>query len=253
MAHNDKKGRPILVCQGTTWMTMLFILALLTPANATDLQTGSEAVHEQSDFAAALRELRMLAEQGNAEAQLELGLMYQRGKGVPEDNTEAVKWYRKAAEQGNTLAQTLLGFMHAEGRGVPEDDTEAVKWYRRAAEQGNAEAQLGLGLMYDIGRGVPEDDTEAVTWFRRAAEQGNVRAQAVLGLMYDIGRGVPQDVVQAYAWLNIATAQGRVGFVGAGTNESKKRIAESMTHEERVRAQKLSREYWEAYVLPFRN
>ena len=52
---------------------------------------------------------------------------------MPHDAAEAVKWFRKAAEQGNASAQSNLGVMYAEGRGVPQDDAEAVKWYRRGA------------------------------------------------------------------------------------------------------------------------
>ena len=60
--------------------------------------------------------------------------------------------------------------------------------------------------------------------------------------------GVPQDDVQAYAWFNLSAAQ---GF--KESEERKKLSAESMSREDLARAQKLSREYWEAYVLPFRN
>ena len=62
--------------------------------------------------------------------------MYHKGKGVPQDDAEAVKWYRKAAEQGNADAQNWLGWMYQNGKGVPPDDAEAVEWYRKAAEQG---------------------------------------------------------------------------------------------------------------------
>jgi len=58
------------------------------------------------------------------------------------------------AEKGNKDAQTLLGLYYDEGQGVLEDDKEAVKWYRKAAEQGNTMAQNKLGLMYDYGEGV---------------------------------------------------------------------------------------------------
>ena len=66
--------------------------------------------------------------------------------------------------------------MYAIGRGVPEDDREAMKWFRAAAEQGIAAAQLNLGVMYANGKGVPEDDREAVKWYRAGAEQGYSRA-----------------------------------------------------------------------------
>jgi len=101
-----------------------------------------------------------------------------------------VKWYRLAAEQGDARAQFNLGVMYAFGEGVPENDAEAVKWYRLAAEQGNAGAQSRLGLMYDDGEGVPENDAEAVKWYRLAAEQGNASAQFNLGVMYATGEGV---------------------------------------------------------------
>ena len=98
--------------------------------------------------------------------------------------------------------------MYASGRGVPQDDAEAVKWYRKAAEQGHADAQNNLGVMYASGRGVPEDAVEAVKWYRKAAGQGNADAQFILGFMYNDGRGVPKDAVQAYAWFNIAAGRG---------------------------------------------
>jgi len=91
---------------------------------------------------------------------------------------EAVKWYRKAAEQGDADAQFNLGVMYDEGHGVLQDDAEAVKWYRKAAEQGNAKAQFNLGVMYGNGRGVPQDYVEAHKWFNLAAAQGNQRAIA---------------------------------------------------------------------------
>ena len=64
---------------------------------------------------------------------------------------------RVLAEQGDALAQYDLGAMHHNGFGVPKDDAEAARWYRLAAEQGDAYAQTGLGFLYALGEGVPED------------------------------------------------------------------------------------------------
>jgi TPR repeat protein len=75
---------------------------------------------------------------------------------------EEIKETHLQAEQGHANAQFNLGLMYSNGEGVPEDDAEAVKWSRKAAEQGHANAQLNLGYMYSIGTGVPEDDAEAV-------------------------------------------------------------------------------------------
>jgi len=68
------------------------------------------------------------------------------------------------AERGEASAQTYLGFMFETGRGVPRNYTEAAMWYRRAAEQGDSRAQYSLGLLYDHGFGVPRDVVEANKW-----------------------------------------------------------------------------------------
>ena len=81
-----------------------------SPAIAQDLDKGLAAL-QRGDHAAALKEWRPLAEQGNALAQSALGLMYYEGRGVTRDYLEAVEWYRKAAEQGNAWAQNNLGVM----------------------------------------------------------------------------------------------------------------------------------------------
>jgi hypothetical protein len=92
------------------------------------------------------------------------------------DYVEAVKWYRKAAEQGDAVAQNNLGVMYKKGRGVTQDYAEAVKWYRKAAQQGYARAQSNLGWMYRNGNGVPQDKITAHMWYNIAAANGNKRA-----------------------------------------------------------------------------
>ena len=103
MAHRNKLDRSALRRTITVLLT-LSVLMPLTLGEAADFQTGLEA-SERGDFAAALREWRPLAEQGDTDAQFLLGAMYNEGKGVPQDYAQAVKWYRKAAEQGNASAQ----------------------------------------------------------------------------------------------------------------------------------------------------
>jgi hypothetical protein len=174
------------------------------------------------DSVEAVKWYRKAAEQGIAEAQFNLGKMYNSGEGVPRDYVEAAKWYRKAAEQGIAEAQCLLGEMYwgvshnsldfykRDGYstiayyGVKSDTysdaVEAVKWYRKAADQGHDVAQRCLGEMYNSGYGVPKDSVEAVKWFRKAADQGNNTAQSKLGEMYNSGEGVPRDPVEAAKW-----------------------------------------------------
>ena len=153
---------------------------------------------------------------------------------------------RKAAEQGDSCAQSILGLMYDKGEGVPEDDRKAVKWFRLAAEQEHAEAQFNLGLMYDKGVGVPENDLEAVKWFRLAAEQGHAEAQFNLGYMYANGEGVGRDYVKAYIWANLAAAQGGDKVVkpkemgGGESIKFKDWLRKKITAEQVAEAQKLS-------------
>ena len=90
--------------------------------------------------------------------------------------TKAEK-YRLAAEQGDAEAQFNLGVMYANGDGVPKDEAEAVRWYRLAADQGLAGAQGDLGIMYANGRGVLKDSVLAHMWFNIAGANGNASAR----------------------------------------------------------------------------
>ena len=85
--------------------------------------------------ASELDSIKAKAEQGDAGAQVILGIMYDTGSGVPENDTEAARWYRMAAEQGNADAQVILGFMYANGEGVPKDDVQAYAWVNIGAAQ----------------------------------------------------------------------------------------------------------------------
>src|SRR5713101_7840863 len=80
------------------------------------------------DQAASVESLKQRAAQGNAEAQLNLGLLYATGEGVPQEDAEALKWFRLAAAQGNAGAQFNLGILYYEGQGVPQENVQAYKW-----------------------------------------------------------------------------------------------------------------------------
>lgn len=161
----------------------------------------------RGDYATAVRLFRMLADQGDVSAQGELGFLYSRGLGVPQDTAEALRLYRLAAEQGLPSAQFNIGVMYYKGRGVQKDHVAALKWYRLAAEQGYSDAQHNLGVMYAAGEGVPQDYVEAARWHMLAAEKGDSLAQNSLGLMYANGRGVPQDSAEAVKWYRLAAEQ----------------------------------------------
>ena len=94
------------------------------------------------------------------------------------DKKKVFESTKAKAVGGDAEAQSNLGLMYEIGEGVPEDDKEAVKWYRKAAEQGDAEAQYNLGLMYDKGEGVLEDSVTAYAWCNIAAVNGHELAKS---------------------------------------------------------------------------
>ena len=96
-----------------------------------------------------------------------------------------------SAQSEDKDAQYYLGWTYATGKGVPQDDAEAIKWFRKAADQGLANAQAALGIMYATGRGVPQDNAEAVKWYRKAVDQGNVEAKALLEGMDKVRADAP--------------------------------------------------------------
>jgi TPR repeat protein len=108
---------------------------------------GGYQSYLKGDYQAAYEEWLPLAELGDAEAQFNLGVMYDEGAGIEQDYVTAVSWYQKAADQGFVDAQTNLGMMYYEGQGIPRDLTAAAEWFRRAASQGDREAADFLKLI----------------------------------------------------------------------------------------------------------
>ncbi len=137
----------------------VLILSLIGCVNDRAFEDGYAAA-ERGDYATAYRLWKPLAEQGGADAQFNLGLMYMISQDVPQDHAEAARWYREAAKQGLAHAQFNLGMMYYKGQGVPQDHAKAARWYRKAAKQSLARAQSILGMMYYKGQGVPKDHAE---------------------------------------------------------------------------------------------
>ena len=138
----------------------------------------------------------------------ETAMNYLTGQGVARDPVEAVAWLRKAAQQGHAEAQVQLGVCFQSGTGVPADAEQAFEWFRKAAEQGNPRGQLQLGLAYQRGRGVPVDIAKGLELVRKAAEAGHPKAQLDLGLAYRDGFGTNPDPEQAAFWVALSASQG---------------------------------------------
>ena len=193
-------------------LTVAILIGLAAPAWAGFAE--GVAAYKRGDYATALREFRPLAEQGDPKAQVQLGGMYQDGRGVPLDYVVAARWYHKAAKQGDRSGKSRLVTIfiilveYSLDAVNQKRYASAMKLLEPAAELGGAEAQLWLGLMHYDGLGIPQDYSVAKKWFLKAAAQGNAGAQNYLGVMHDKGHGARQDYVRAVWWYRQAAQQG---------------------------------------------
>lgn len=199
-----------------------------------------------------IEELRAKANQGDANAQFQLGFAFDQGRGVAKNQTEAATWYRKAAEQGDAAAQNSLGSMYQYGEGVSQDNAEAVRWYQKAADQGYREAYTNLGYMYDGGLGLKQDKEKAVKLYHSGAEKGSLNAMLNLGVSYWKGEGVSKDLVQAHMWLDLArfyTQRSPNMQLKWRVRGALDEVKKEMTKEQISKAEQLARE-WDAAHRP---
>lgn len=226
------------------WLVLSLLLCAMTVAPCyAGLQEGLSA-YGKADYATALKELKPLAEKGDARAQNLLGKMYSLGQGGAKDSREAGEWFLKAAEQGVAEAQGMLGYMYLVGEGAPQNNGKALEWISKAAEQGDAMAQYNLGVMYG-GKGTKEEPAKAVHWMRKAAEQGHKYALGSLALMYQDGKGVSKDRVLAHMLYSLS--------VKAGNNNAlkgQKDIAAHMSSAQVREANELAHKWKKNLPLP---
>ncbi|HUX80615.1 MAG TPA: SEL1-like repeat protein [Alphaproteobacteria bacterium] len=197
------------------------------------------------------RELKQGAQEGNADAQYELGMLYKKGgvgvviqepkkalplfekaadaghidaqivlarmlldldkEGIPQNSEKALKHIKKLIKQDIPQGKCLLAWMYAEGVGVPKNEIESNRLYIAAAEQGDAKAQYNLGQMHDNGTGVPKNVKKAMEWYQKSAEQGDIEAQYCLAWGYHFGSGVKKNKKKAMELYQRPSEQGHRG------------------------------------------
>lgn len=167
---------------------------------------------------------------GNYQAALDIGWMYYNGDDVVQDYKKAMDWFVIAAKNGSKYAYFQLGLMNERGLGVPRNHTEALKLFRiyspiawevepkrhidsrsKLLQQNTsekAEALFEQGLKYANGIGVTEDARTAIKYLASAAQLGHPDASYNIGIMYLNGYGVPMDSQKADLWFQLAGRQG---------------------------------------------
>src|SRR6185437_12948803 len=104
-----------------------------TSAGDCQIRGGEYVAYDRASYSSALKIWQPSADQGDKEAQTNVGEIYERGLGGAPDYEKAALWYKKAADQGYARALINLGFLYEQGRGVPKDPATALQLYRRAA------------------------------------------------------------------------------------------------------------------------
>ncbi|RIA87323.1 hypothetical protein C1645_878100 [Glomus cerebriforme] len=163
--------------------------------------------HIEKTLEKAIYWYRKAAENGNYEAQFNLGQYYRYGNGV-EKNEKVFEYHKKSADKGYLDAQFELGYCYSKGIGTEANKAKAFELFKIAAENGRAVAQKNLGYLYENGKGTDKDLEKAIYWYRKAAENGNYDSQYALGRCYEYGIGVEKNVVKAFEYYNTVAKKG---------------------------------------------
>lgn len=169
-----------------------------------------KGIYFMEDKAEGIKWLTKAADQEFPPAMVDLANCYESGNGVAQDKALALDWLKRVANLGHVKTQYLLGVRYFKGEGVSVDKAEAFRWFTKAAEKGALPAKFYLAYCYMQGEGCELDPKKALELFREAAEGGLPAAQYNLGLCYYKGTGVEIDEDEAESWFEKA-AEGGMG------------------------------------------
>ena len=182
------------------FVLFLFISFSFTTVQAAELEDGFQAF-KSGNYEQALRLWLPIAEKDNADAQYNLGILYQKGLGVEKNLKTAFIWYKRASANGHSDAMYNLAIMYNKGRVIYRSPKDAIKWWKKSAELGNAEAQFNIGVEYFYGRKIGKDISKALMWWKKSAGQGNTSARAALFQAYNEGLyGIEKNPQEASRW-----------------------------------------------------
>jgi TPR repeat protein len=212
--------------------TIPLALAILILSSTAALSGFDEGVadYRVGNYEDAFKEWSDAAQQGDVDAQYNLGCLYVRGEGVSQDKALADDWLQRAADQGDVDAATWLLFSN------PITEDRRKKYFSMRLKPTNrfrltfvtqlsngqphrrpcstdakngAQIEFSLGQMYEMGTpGFPQDDRQAAEWYRRASERNFADAQTKLGFLYAVGRGVEKNQIEAARLFRKAAEQG---------------------------------------------
>ncbi len=238
MTQNDKSLLAKVITSITFNAGMLLALCMVSLAQANTLEEAKLKL-SQKDYAAAHAIYLSLANQNDAKACYNLGLMYHDGDGVTKNLDEAVKWYTKSADLNYKEAQYMLASLVFQRQIQSITYQQAVSYYEQAAQQGHVKSQLNLGMLYFRGDVIAQDMAAAVKWLNLAASNNSSEAQGYMANLYQQGAGVTQDTVKAAMWLMLATQNDDKRFLNRHT-KMLNYLASQMTVEQKAAATQMA-------------
>lgn len=188
--------------------------------NETAMQAGSLAAYHNmgnlyrkglgvpEDLVKAFELYKYAAERGHPEDQSNVGVMFLNGDGVKQDLGQARYWLEQAASQNWADAINRLGLMALKGQAGDEDPVRAVALFERSANLGSRNGMVNLANAFRKGQGVAEDKARALDLYENSARLGTRAAFVVLGSMYQSGEAGTVDPVKAAFWYTLASREG---------------------------------------------
>ncbi len=149
------------------------------------------------NYQRALDSYQIAIKQGDAIAQFNAGLIYEKGKGVPVNTEKARELYLLAAEHGHVQAMVELAGLYFSGAMGQRNEKEALHWYQKAAASKDREALYYLGLLSETGVALPLDYKAAQQYYQASASRGDEQAMLALARLYQHGQGVNKNSQEA--------------------------------------------------------
>ena len=175
------------------------------------LKAGLAAM-KREHYATALRAFRAEADEGDPQAQNNIGYMYEYGWGEPQDYKKAMEWYKKAAKKSLAEAEYNVGILYHNGYGVAKNNSEAKNWFEKAARKNFRDAEFMMGNIFQNGWGVKASPKRALFCFKKAAKQGLAKSQFMTGFLLLSGEiNDEPEAVKGYAWTEVSRVNGYGG------------------------------------------
>jgi uncharacterized protein len=166
------------------FILLSFLIGSINPLRAAadeaeKIASDARKAYSSKDYIQSKLLLEKAIKLGHTQSMIDLGHLYENGKGVPVDVLTALSWYKKAAETKTKGSEKKIGLLYEKGGpGLPQDYKEAMKWYRIGADRGESGSFILIGTLYENGYGVAQDFDEAIKWYEKGEKAGG------LGKMY---------------------------------------------------------------------